>query len=47
VGLPPEQLHNDAEMLEHLLPPEMTAELERLLGYPTHDPHGRPIPPED
>ncbi len=47
VGLPADRLHGDAEMLEHLLAPEMTAELERLLGYPTYDPHGRPIPPED
>lgn len=43
-GFEEEDWHQQAERLEHKL---STAELDRLsasLGYPTHDPHGDPIP---
>lgn len=38
------EVHADAEDIEHVLTPELEAELEALLGRPTHDPHQRPIP---
>jgi Mn-dependent DtxR family transcriptional regulator len=30
--------------MEHALTPETVAELDRTLGHPTRDPHGRSIP---
>lgn len=42
--LPDDQLHADAEVVEHLLTPELEAELELQLQYPTHDPHQKQIP---
>ncbi|HEX5044686.1 MAG TPA: iron chelate uptake ABC transporter family permease subunit [Candidatus Polarisedimenticolaceae bacterium] len=42
--LPPDHLHRDAEMMEHALSDQHLEELDRLLGHPASDPHGRPIP---
>lgn len=39
-----EQLHEEAEHLEHHISEAFESKLEELLGYPTHDPHGDPIP---
>jgi DtxR family Mn-dependent transcriptional regulator len=36
--------HDQAERLEHLLSPDQTDDLAAQLGFPTHDPHGDPIP---
>jgi DtxR family Mn-dependent transcriptional regulator len=36
--------HERAEWLEHSLTPDDANALEARLGYPTHDPHGDPIP---
>lgn len=36
--------HDQAEQLEHRLTPEQADALSARLGYPTHDPHGDPIP---
>ncbi|RLD22331.1 MAG: hypothetical protein DRI69_01540 [Bacteroidetes bacterium] len=44
VGLSSEQIHEDAEQLEHLLSEDILDEVDRELGYPTTDPHGSPIP---
>ena len=33
-----------AERLEHHISDEMEARIEATLGFPTHDPHGEPIP---
>jgi DtxR family transcriptional regulator, Mn-dependent transcriptional regulator len=44
LGLPIEQLHGEAERLEHELSDELEAHISRHLGEPTHDPHGDPIP---
>ncbi len=43
--LPSDHVHRDAEMMEHALSDEAVARLEELLGSPTVDPHGSPIPP--
>jgi manganese/zinc/iron transport system permease protein len=39
-----DHVHRDAEEMEHALTDETEAKLDALLGYPTVDPHGRPIP---
>ncbi|MFC1544455.1 FeoA domain-containing protein [Gemmatimonadota bacterium] len=43
----PSQIHARAERAEHRLTSEETDELEARLGYPSHDPHGDPIPSSD
>ncbi len=40
----PDHVHEDAEEMEHLLSDEAIKMLERRLGYPERDPHGRTIP---
>lgn len=40
----PDHVHEDAETIEHLLTPELEAELEKQLGYAKVDPHQTKIP---
>jgi len=47
LGLPIDALHDEADRLEHALSEELEAHIDRSLGYPTHDPHGDPIPGPD
>ena len=47
LGLPIDALHDEADRLEHALSEELEAHIDRTLGYPTHDPHGDPIPGPD
>ncbi|MCS7323753.1 MAG: iron dependent repressor, metal binding and dimerization domain protein [Anaerolineae bacterium] len=42
--MPLEQVHEEAQRLEHALTPEQVNALEAELGYPQRDPHGDPIP---
>jgi DtxR family Mn-dependent transcriptional regulator len=42
--LPLDRLHQVAERREHDLTPDQVDRLEALLGHPTLDPHGDPIP---
>jgi DtxR family transcriptional regulator, Mn-dependent transcriptional regulator len=44
LGLSLDQVHAEAELLEHALSEELEAKIDAELGYPTHDPHGDPIP---
>ncbi|MCH8903085.1 MAG: metal ABC transporter permease [Bacteroidetes bacterium] len=44
VGLSSEQIHDQAEKYEHLLPEDLLDQVEQKLGYPKTDPHGSPIP---
>jgi DtxR family Mn-dependent transcriptional regulator len=44
LGVPIDQLHGEAERLEHELSDALEEHISRALGYPTHDPHGDPIP---
>ncbi|OYU96522.1 MAG: iron-dependent repressor [Bacteroidetes bacterium B1(2017)] len=37
-------VHDIAEQLEHIHSQELIDKLEEFLGFPTHDPHGDPIP---
>jgi DtxR family Mn-dependent transcriptional regulator len=47
LGLPLDELHAEADRLEHALSEELEARIDEQLGYPTHDPHGDPIPSAD
>ena len=47
LGLPIDELHAEADRLEHALSEELEAHIDRTLGFPTHDPHGDPIPGPD
>ncbi|NLC32300.1 MAG: metal-dependent transcriptional regulator [Clostridiales bacterium] len=38
------EAHEDAELLEHLTPPRLSARLDAYLNHPTHCPHGSAIP---
>jgi manganese/zinc/iron transport system permease protein len=40
----PDHVHDDADTIEHLLTPELEAELEKVLEYPKVDPHKSEIP---
>ncbi|MTI21067.1 zinc ABC transporter permease [Fulvivirga sp. RKSG066] len=40
----PDHVHDDADTIEHILTPELEARLEKLLDYPTVDPHSSEIP---
>ena len=40
-------LHKEAEHLEHHISEEFENRIDQMLGYPTHDPHGDPIPTRD
>ncbi len=44
LGVAVEDVHAEADRLEHVLSEELEARIDRALGYPTHDPHGVPIP---
>jgi DtxR family Mn-dependent transcriptional regulator len=44
LGLSIDEVHSEADRLEHALSEELEARIDRSLGYPTHDPHGDPIP---
>jgi DtxR family Mn-dependent transcriptional regulator len=42
-----EEVHQEAEHLEHAVSDEFTARLAEFLGHPQRDPHGDPIPAAD
>ena len=47
LDVPITHVHDEADRLEHTLSPELGDRLDELLGRPTHDPHGHPIPSAD
>ena len=47
LGLSWDEVHTEAERLEHHLSEELEARIDAALGYPTRDPHGDPIPTAD
>lgn len=47
VGVPWDEVHDEAEVLEHALSDRLEARIDALLGSPDRDPHGDPIPPRD
>jgi DtxR family Mn-dependent transcriptional regulator len=44
LGVPWDRVHQEAEVLEHVLSDELEDLIAAKLGDPTHDPHGDPIP---
>ena len=42
-----DEVHDVAEQLEHIKSPKLVNELDVFLEYPTHDPHGDPIPDKE
>ena len=44
LGLSLDEVHSEADRLEHALSEELEARIDQSLGFPTHDPHGDPIP---
>ena len=44
LGVSLDEVHAEADRLEHALSEELEAKIDAELGYPTHDPHGDPIP---
>ena len=47
LGYPRQDLHEEAERLEHAVSDGFTERLAELLGHPDRDPHGDPIPAAD
>jgi DtxR family transcriptional regulator, Mn-dependent transcriptional regulator len=44
LGVGVEDVHDEADRLEHAISEELEARIDKALGFPTHDPHGDPIP---
>jgi len=44
LGMSLDEVHAEADRLEHVLSENLEARIDAALGYPTHDPHGDPIP---
>jgi DtxR family transcriptional regulator, Mn-dependent transcriptional regulator len=44
LGVPWDRVHDEAEVLEHVLSEDLEELIAAKLGNPTHDPHGDPIP---
>ncbi len=42
-----DEVHDVAEQLEHIKSPKLINQLDALLGFPTQDPHGDPIPDKE
>jgi DtxR family transcriptional regulator, Mn-dependent transcriptional regulator len=47
LGVPWDRVHDEAEVLEHVLSEELEELIAAKLGNPTRDPHGDPIPSAD
>jgi DtxR family Mn-dependent transcriptional regulator len=44
LGVPWDRVHDEAEKWEHVLSEDLEDRIDALLGHPTTDPHGAPIP---
>jgi DtxR family transcriptional regulator, Mn-dependent transcriptional regulator len=47
LDVPWDEVHAEAERLEHALSPALEERIASRLGDPSHDPHGDPIPPRE
>src|SRR3954467_603620 len=47
LGVPWDRVHDEAEVLEHVLSEQLEELIAAKLGHPTRDPHGDPIPTAD
>lgn len=44
LGMPWDQVHSEAEILEHYISEDLEERIAAALGHPRRDPHGDPIP---
>jgi DtxR family transcriptional regulator, Mn-dependent transcriptional regulator len=44
LGMNWDEVHDDAEQLEHVVSDRLIERMDEMLGHPTRDPHGDPIP---
>jgi hypothetical protein len=44
MGMSWAEVHEEAEQLEHVVSERLIERMDEMLGHPTHDPHGDPIP---
>src|SRR5882757_502003 len=44
MGMSWDEVHDEAELLEHVVSERLIQRIDDMLGRPTHDPHGDPIP---
>jgi DtxR family Mn-dependent transcriptional regulator len=44
LGMSWDEVHEEAEKLEHVVSERLIERMDEMLGHPTHDPHGDPIP---
>lgn len=42
-----DRVHHGAENPEHVISEEFEVRIDAILGFPSHDPHGDPIPTRD
>jgi DtxR family Mn-dependent transcriptional regulator len=47
MGMSWAEVHDEAEQLEHVVSERLIERIDEMLGRPTHDPHGDPIPNPD
>ena len=47
MGMSWAEVHDEAEQLEHVVSERLIERMDEMLGRPTHDPHGDPIPDTD
>lgn len=47
LGYPWDEVHEEAERLEHVISEDMERRMAAVLGNPSRDPHGQPIPTAD
>lgn len=47
LGMPWDEVHDDAEQLEHSVSQRLIERIDEFLGHPDFDPHGDPIPKQD
>ncbi len=44
MGMSWAEVHDEAELLEHVVSERLIERIDEMLGHPTRDPHGDPIP---
>ncbi|MDH3943676.1 MAG: metal-dependent transcriptional regulator [Anaerolineae bacterium] len=47
LGFPWDEVHEEADRLEHVISEKFEQRIAEALGHPLHDPHGDPIPRQD
>lgn len=47
LGYGPDEVHDEAEVLEHAVSARLVDRIDEHLGHPSRDPHGDPIPAAD